>query len=102
MTELDMHFDHQALNRVPEILEASAWGDMETAIACLGEGFRLPLEATEADLARWQAGAYVRGYGDEYAVPRRDVVMMEPTWKLAYLARLFYTIALVRRSVHPG
>jgi hypothetical protein len=79
------------------VIERVAWGDMDGAIGDTEKALRLALEATWAEYLYWEevlGPAFEEEGIDEFLVPAARVEEMSDADKLAYLARLLYTLAL--------
>jgi hypothetical protein len=87
-------FDLAAQGKVIAAVEERAWGDVINAIACLDEALRLATEASGAELAEWE-NRLCAAYGDEFSVPPEAVASMDQVDRLAYVARLVRTVALM-------
>jgi hypothetical protein len=77
-----------------ELVEKVPWADVEGAVSTLDEALRLARDATREPLAVWQAAGEQR-FGDEFSVAPSQFHNLSDAWRLAYVARLVETIALM-------
>jgi len=93
-------FDWRQRRQALRLLEALAWGDMETAIYGLETALALAYEATGDAINLWEEEGEER-FDDEFRLTPADVADLSDEWRLAYIARLLVT-ALHAYGVSPG
>jgi hypothetical protein len=81
--------------RALDLINNMPWGDADVAIRTMEEALRPAMEATRDDFQLWEAQADAGGFEDEFALSANDVVKLLPEWRLAYVARLLRTLALM-------
>jgi hypothetical protein len=90
-----IQFDEQQQLRASELIESMTWGDMDIAILVIYRSLLLALEATSSDFARWERDSESMGHYDEFSLTPDEVVALSDEWKLAYVARLLRSLALM-------
>ena len=88
-----MNDDQQV--RVATFLAGLPWKDVEGAIRDIELNLRLLLAATREPFRMWEAEADGRGFPDEFSLAEDDVRDLSDEWRLAYVARLIRSLALV-------
>lgn len=78
-----------------ELVESRTWGDVGGAIRSLEAALRLAMEATRSDFDRWEDCGDDEGLPDEYSLSPEQVAGLSEQWRLAYVARLLRSIALM-------
>jgi hypothetical protein len=71
------------------------WGDLGPAIQDVEDCLRRALGATSADLRRWEDGDFEQRFGDEFSLSDAQVEELSSEDRLAYVARLLETLALM-------
>jgi hypothetical protein len=93
-----MQFSSAQRTEALALVEGMAWGDMEIHISSVEDMLRLALEVTADDFARWvnelEDSLEFAGH-DEFNLPDAFIDGLAPDAKLAYIARLVHTLALV-------
>lgn len=92
--EAGEQFDPAAQAAVVAALERRAWGDMALAIRALDKALRLALAASRSEFLDWQDRLEIE-HEDEFSVPVEAIASMDARDRLAYLARLLRTVALM-------
>jgi hypothetical protein len=93
--EAPWKFDPEQQRRTIKVIEGIPWGDMERQILCVEDALRLALQATAVGLLRWEHEAEgEQRFGDEFNLSREQVRDLDADWRLAYVGRLIYNMAL--------
>jgi len=92
-------FDRGQQRRALELLESVPWGDLDRALQVFELCLQLLLEVTADDFRRWEDGLGERlevEYGcGECEVPARVIADFDEWERLAYVARLLRTLAMM-------
>jgi hypothetical protein len=92
-------FNAQQRKAALEVIERLTWGDFEIALICVEMALRRALEATQSEFQSWEhvyGPMYEAGDGwSEYTLPADIIEAMEPEEKLAYVARLLRSLAIM-------
>lgn len=90
-----MQFDEGQRTRTLELVESMPWGDIDGAIRTIDKSLLLAMEATAEDFLRWELHALDVGFVDEFSLTPDEIAGMSDEWKLAYVARLLRSMALM-------
>jgi hypothetical protein len=80
-----------------ELIESFKWGDMVSFIRDTELALRLALDATVEYFWQWEDNmlALEQRFGDEFSLTPGDVESLGPQMRLAYVARLLRSLALI-------
>lgn len=90
-----IQFDLGSGARALELIEGIAWGDMEGAIRTFEECLARALAVTYDEFQRWEMAVDNGEFADEFSVDAETMRVAPCELKLAYVARLLRSAALM-------
>jgi hypothetical protein len=76
------------------LLESLPWGDIDGHLVAMELVLRVALDLTAVDFELWEREGEVR-FGDEFSVTVDELEELPDEWKLALVARLLRTFAMM-------
>jgi len=77
-----------------DLLGALPWGDLRCGMDTLEQAVRLGLAEPQTEFALWMEEGEIR-FGDEFDLTPAELESLTEEWRMAYVARLLRTIALM-------
>jgi hypothetical protein len=80
--------------RALALIESLPWGDIDGHLVAMEEALRVAMDATAVDFELWEREGELR-FVDEFSVTPDELEEMTDEWKLALVARLLRTVAMM-------
>jgi hypothetical protein len=99
MSRTGRQFNPDQQRRALALLESQPWEDIDGAVRTFEDALRRAMEATRRDFREWERDLGPRlehaGGWDEFTLPDENINGLSCEEKLAYVARLLRTLAMM-------